>query len=157
MTMNLSKTLSRQRGVTLPELLIYIGVITLIGVFFLARGAGIIGSTRLEQAHQELQAAIIASQIWRSVKGDYTDISVENLVDGGFSLHGFTDGAAENAYGADLIITPATGNGDAEVDYQTDTAPACEQLEVRIVGVPGIKSTPAPDCTAAFLLEFTID
>lgn len=105
-----------------------------------------IDDTRVEQAYQELQPAIIASQSWRTIKGDYDDIDVEELTDAGYTLPGFTDGTAENVYGKDLAIASANSDADAKIDYTTDTDETCEQLLDHLKGASFIAVTPT--CTA---------
>ena len=115
---------------------------------------GILDGGRVEQAHQQLQNAVLTAQKYRAVNGDYQNIDVEELVDNGYVLPGFDDGDDENIFGLDLVITPTTGGADAEFDYETDSSEACEQLESRIAGSSYISVAPA--CDAANKLEFTI-
>lgn len=144
-----------QRGLTLGELMIWLGAFAAVSVVLGVLGAGILSAVRIEQANRELHAAITAAQSYRNIEGSYTGIDVEALVDNGYNLHGFDDGDDENVYGGDLVIAPTTGGADAEFDYETDDSKACEQLESRIEEVSGI--TVAPACDSNDKLEFTIN
>lgn len=144
----------RERGFTLIEIvgaLAFTGAAVLLAIPIIQ---GILGGGRIEQAHQQLQTAIVAAQRYRAVNGDYQNIDVETLVDNGYVLPGFDDGDDENVFGLDLVISPTTGGADAEFDYETDNSEACEQLESRITGASYVSVAPA--CDASNKLEFTI-
>lgn len=149
-------TLHSQRGLTLGEMLIYLAALAAVGAYLASVGGGIFGATRIEQAHQELHAAITAAQTYRSIQGSYDDIDVEELVDNGYNLAGFTNGTGENVYGKDLVIAPTTGDADAEFDYGTESSKACNQLKSRIDQLDGIAVAAACAATT-HLLEFTIN
>lgn len=144
----------RERGFSLLELGVVLIFITVAALFASPRIAELLDGNRLEQAHQQLLQAILAAQSYRAVNGDYTDIDVEELVDNGYVLAGFTDGDDENVYSKDLVISPTTGGADAEFDYETDADEACDQLKERIDGSSYISV--APTCTTQ-KLEFTIN
>lgn len=144
-----------ERGFTLIEIGAALAFITVAMLVIVPRIEGVLDGVRVEQAHQELQTAILAAQSYRAVEGDYTGIDVEELVDNGYVLPGFDDGTDENVYGEDLVISPTTGGADAEFDYETDSDKACEQIKGRIEGASYISV--APTCDANDKLEFTIN
>ncbi len=150
-------TPGREGGWTMAEIGFGLIIAAGLAAVVLAGGTAILEGNRTQTAIQEVNNAVIAAQSYRAVNGDYEDISVEELVDKGFVLPGFTDdGEGENVYGQDLTIASASSHADANIDYETDSAEACAQLLLRIENQPFITGT-APSCSTAHALDFTIE
>ncbi|MDE2727421.1 MAG: hypothetical protein OXI19_05325 [Gemmatimonadota bacterium] len=150
-------TPGREGGWTLAEIGFGLIVAAGLAAVALAAGTAILEGNRTQQAIQEVNNAVTAAQSYRAVTGDYDGISVEELVDKGFVLPGFTDdGVGENVYGQDLTIASANSDKDANIDYGTDSAEACAQLLLRITDQPFITGT-APSCSTAHALDFTVE
>lgn len=151
-------TPGREGGWTMAEIGFGLIIAAGLAAVVLASGTAILEGNRTQTAIQEVNAAVIAAQSYRAVTGNYEDISVQELVDKGFVLPGFTDdGAGENVYGQDLAIASANSHADANIDYGTDSKPACEQLLLRIKDQPFITGT-APSCNSTtHALDFTIE
>ena len=84
--------MKREKGLTLPEMLVWLGVFAVVGAFVAVQGGGILSGTRLEQANQEVQSVILAAQTWRSLKGNYTGISIKELEENGYNVSFSLDG-----------------------------------------------------------------
>ena len=150
-------TPGREGGWTMAEISIGLIIAAGLAAVVLVAGTALIEGNRTQTAIQEVNNAVIAAQSYRALNGDYQDIEVEELVDKGFVLPGFTgDGTGENVYGKDLVIASANSHADANIDYETDSAEACAQLLLRIEDQPFITGT-APSCSTAHALDFTIE
>lgn len=145
-------------GISLVELLTWLAVAAIVGGVAVSKFTNILGGTRIEQATSELNELIIAGQSWRRLNGDYTGITVEALVDGGYNLQSYTDGTGENAYGEDIAIAVSAGGADdGLITYTTDGEAACEQLKTRVDLVPGVLAAPVSACSTAGVLTLTIN
>ena len=76
----------REEGLTLPEMLVWLGVFAVVGAFIAVQGSGILSGARLEQANQEVHSVVLAARTWRSLKGNYTGITVKELEDNGYNV-----------------------------------------------------------------------
>ena len=154
----LSNIINNNRGLTLPELLVYLAVLATVGIFIANRAGNVLDGTRLEQAAQEIQTVMVAGQSYRAVEGNYGGLvvatGIETLKDNGYNVREYTDGQGENTYGKDITIAAkGTPPDDAEITYETDTASACEQLRDRVENHSGTSNVV---CTAA-ILKFELD
>lgn len=132
-----------------------LGVIAMIIIFSSDQVRNAIFGVRTSQAFQEINELVLAAVEYRAVEGDYTDISIEDLVDNGYRLQAYTDGVGENVYGEDIDIDPADSNGNADVEYTFDTQESCEQIESRL-DLDNRLEDDSPACTTAGVLSFTI-
>ena len=152
---------NRQRGVTLPEMGLYVGVLAILGVVVAAGWGNVQAGIRVEQAYGEVIKVMAAAQAYRAApanQGSLSGIGITALVTDGYNVRPFTDGTAENTYGLNIVIaasgTPA--GSDALLTYQTGIQADCLQLIERFTNAPGIKATPAPAC-ATGTLTITIE
>lgn len=128
----------REEGLTLPEMLVWLGVFAVVGTFIAVQGSGILSGTRLEQANQEVHSVILAAQSWRSLKGNYTGISVKELEDNGYNINFELDGAnGVNLYDEAVEIVSSAAQA-AEIRYVTTAKKDCNQLKARIEILPNI-------------------
>lgn len=149
---------NRQSGFTLIELLVVLVAIGIVASFVARIGGNAISSTRIEQANQEIIDLISTGQRYRDTTGSYTSITVALLKNNGYGLKSYSDGVDENAYGKTSDIDPAgtPAGANALIKYAADSSESCNQLQARVENMPGI-TTPAPACSAAFVLSFHID
>ena len=150
---------AREEGIDYAQLGWGLAITAGITIFGLAIGTDLFSGSRVQQAALQVHNAVVAAQQYRAVTGDYEDIDVEELVDNGFILPGFADdGAGENVYSKDLVITPQDSNANAQIEYETDSEEACNQLKLRVEDKKFL-TTPAPSCggTPDFKLTFKID
>ena len=144
----------REKGLTLPEMLVWLGVFAVVGAFVAVQGGGILSGTRLEQANQEVQSVILAAQTWRSLKGNYTGISIKELEDNGYNVSFTLDGVnGVNLYDETVGIASATAQ-DAEITYVTTSTTDCNQLLDRVELLPNI--TGAACAAATYTLTFDL-
>lgn len=147
----------REEGLDYAQIGIGLAIAAGITVIGLAIGTDLFSANRIQQASLQIHNAVVAAQQYRSVTGDYEDIDVEELVDNGFILPGFSDdGTDENVYGLDLVIASADSNANAQIEYETDSAEACAQLLLRFEEQDFITGTPACGATD-FKLTFKVD
>lgn len=145
-----------EAGLTLPELLIYVAILTTISIFVAGQFGNITDSTSVNQAHLEIEKVRGAARSFRSTpgRGDYTGVTIAVLANNGYSIAPFTDGLSENVYDRTISIAPTSSNEDAVITYVTDEDAACNQLIERYTGQGGIVGTPV--CTDESL-ALTID
>ncbi len=149
----------RDAGFSLVEALAVLAVAAIVIAFAIPKIQEMFFNTNVEQAYSESVDLIIAGQRFRSVNSDYTGITVQKLKDEGYGLQKYTDGTGENAYGLNITIGPKSSNADAEITYQFDAEPACEQIQARVGNIQAVKAAPAPDCTGSgpYTLTFEIN
>ena len=142
--------MKREKGLTLPEMLVWLGVFAVVGSFIAVQGGGILSGTRLEQANQEVQSVILAAQTWRSLKGNYTGISIKELEDNGYNVNFTVDGVnGVNLYDENVAIISATAQ-DAKITYVTTSTTDCEQLLDRVEILPNITGEACATVTLTF-------
>lgn len=151
---------NRSRGVTLPEMGLYVGLLAIVGLFVVGQWGNIQSGVRTEQAYAEIVRVKTAAEAYRSAPaqgGSYANISVEQLADSGYNVEPFTDGADENVYGLDVEVA-STSDVDATITYQFDVQADCEQLVDRLTDAVGVKGTPACSVTGPpYVLTFVIE
>lgn len=140
-------TKRRQRGVTLPEMGLYVGVLAILGVVVAANWGNVQAGIRVEQAYAEVIKVMAAAQAYRAAPangGSYTGVTIDDLSDDGYNVKPFDDGVNENTYGLTIDIDPAgTPSGsDATLTYQIGISEDCAQLVERLTDAPGVKTTP---------------
>lgn len=143
-----------QRGLTLIEILVWVGILAAVGVFAATQFADIRATQRTEQAFQEITRLVGAAASYRAAPanaGSYENISVTRLVDRGYIGSGYSDGANENAFGLTVSVASANSHGDATVTYATGNADQteCLQLVDRFTDMTGVKGDPS--CTTGTL------
>lgn len=127
------KNTNKQRGLTLPELLIWLGVLAGVGSFIVVQGSGILTGTRVEQANQELNGIILAVQSYRNLNGNYDGISIKELDDNGYNINMKISGNnGVNVFNELTSVTPSGGNRVATVAYPTKDDDTCNQLLKRM-------------------------
>ncbi|MDE0190151.1 MAG: type II secretion system protein [Gammaproteobacteria bacterium] len=149
----------RNRGVTLPEMGLYVGLLAIVGLFVVGQWGNIQSGVRAEQAYAEIVRVKTAAEAYRSAPaqaGSYAGISVEVLADNGYNVEPFTDGADENVYGLDVAVA-SSSDVDASITYQFDVEADCEQLVDRLTDAVGVKGTPACSGTGPHVLTFVIE
>lgn len=148
----------REAGITLMEALAVIAGLGIMIAFAVPRIQGMFASTRAEQSYTELVDVVIAGQKYRQINGDYDDLdNMQVLVDNGYILSGYTDGAGENAYGLNVTIASANSDANAEITYQFDEEQACEQLEKRVAKIKAVSNTPACSGSGPYTLTFQVN
>ena len=150
---------NRSRGVTLPEMGLYVGLLAIVGLFVVGQWGNIQSGVRTEQAYAEIVRVKTAAEAYRSAPaqgGSYANISVEQLADSGYNVEPFTDGADENVYGLDVEVA-STSDVDATITYQFDVQADCEQLVDRLTDAVGVKGTPACSGAGPYVLTFVIE
>ncbi len=148
-------TMGREEGLTLPEMLVWLGVFAVVGAFIAVQGSGILSGTRLEQANQEVHSVILAAQSWRSLKGNYTGINVKELENNGYNINFELNGNnGVNLYDENVVIR-STAAQDAEIRYVTTSEKDCNQLKARIKILPNI-SGEVCDTTGNVRLKFDL-
>ena len=144
----------REEGLTLPEMLVWLGVFSVVGSFIAVQGSGILSGARLEQANQEVQSVVLAAQTWRSLKGNYTGITIKELEENGYNISFELNGAkGVNLYDEDVVIVSTTAQ-EAEITYVTTSDKDCKQLKTRVELLPNI--TGEACATATFTLTFDL-
>ena len=130
--------MGREEGLTLPEMLVWLGVFAVVGSFIAVQGSGILSGTRLEQANQEVHSVILAAQSWRSLKGNYTGINIKELEENGYNINFTLNGNnGVNLYDENVVII-STAAQDAEIRYVTTSEKDCNQLKARVEILPNI-------------------
>ncbi len=150
---------SRNLGVTLPEMGLYVGLLAIVGLFVVGQWGNIQSGVRTEQAYAEVVRVKTAAEAYRSAPaqaGSYADISVEELADNGYNIEPFTDGDGENVYGLDVEVA-SKADVDATITYEFDVEADCEQLVDRLTNGVGVKGTPACSGSGPYELEFDIE
>ncbi len=128
----------REEGLTLPEMLVWLGVFAVVGTFIAVQGSGILSGTRLEQANQEVHSVILAAQSWRSLKGSYTGINIKELEDNGYNINFQLNGNnGVNLYDENVIIASSAAQA-AQIRYVTTSEKDCNQLKARVEILPNI-------------------
>lgn len=145
----------REEGLTLPEMLVWLGVFAVVGSFIAVQGSGILSGTRLEQANQEVHSVILAAQSWRSLKGNYTGINIKELENNGYNINFELNGNnGVNLYDENVVIVSSSAQV-AEVRYITTSQKDCNQLKARIELLPNITSEVC-DSTGSARLKFSL-
>lgn len=150
---------NRNRGVTLPEMGLYVGLLAIVGLFVVGQWGNIQSGVRAEQAYAEIVRVKTAAEAYRSAPaqaGSYAGIGVEELADSGYNVEPFTDGSDENVYGLDVAVA-STSDVDATITYQFDVEADCEQLVDRLTDAVGVKGTPACSGTGPYVLTVVIE
>ena len=143
-------TMTREEGLTLPEMLVWLGVFAVVGSFIAVQGSGILSGTRLEQANQEVHSVILAAQSWRSLKGNYTGINIKELEDNGYNINFTLNGNnGVNLYDENVVIASATAQ-DAKITYVTTSEKDCKQLKARVEILPNITGEACATVTLTF-------
>jgi len=153
------KCARRNRGVTLPEMGLYVGLLAIVGLFVVGQWGNIQSGVRAEQAYAEIVRVKTAAEAYRSAPaqgGSYKDVSVEVLADSGYNVEPLTDGDDENVYGLDVGVV-SKGDVDATITYEFNVEADCEQLVDRLTGAVGVKGTPACSGSGPYELEFDIE
>ena len=138
------------KGVTLPELGLYVAALALVGVAVAAGYGNFQSGWRTEQAFHEIMKVKAAAEAYRSASaqgGSFAGISVNVLSDNGYNIEPLDDGDDENTYGLDITLAAAGGGTDATLTYQFDGQADCNQVHDRLDGTTGVKTLPA--CTSA--------
>ncbi len=145
----------REEGLTLPEMLVWLGVFAVVGTFIAVQGSGILSGTRLEQANQEVHSVILAAQSWRSLKGNYTGVNIKQLEDNGYNINFELNGnKGVNLYDEDVQIVSRSAQA-AEVRYVTTSEKDCNQLKARVELLPNITGEVC-DSTGNSRLRFSL-
>ncbi len=128
----------KEEGLTLPEMLVWLGVFAVVGSFVAVQGGGILSGARLEQANQEVHSVVLAAQSWRSLKGNYTGINIKELEENGYNINFSLDGNnGVNLYDENVVIASSAAQA-AQVRYVTASDKDCEQLKIRVEILPNI-------------------
>ncbi len=145
----------REEGLTLPEMLVWLGVFAVIGAFIAVQGSGILSGTRLEQANQEVHSVILAAQSWRSLKGNYTGVTIKKLENNGYNINFELNGnKGVNLYDEDVEIVSSSAQV-AEIRYVTTSGKDCNQLKARVELLPNITGEVC-DSTDSVRLKFSL-
>ena len=143
-------SMGREEGLTLPEMLVWLGVFAVVGSFIAVQGSGILSGTRLEQANQEVHSVILAAQSWRSLKGNYTGINIKELENNGYNINFELNGNnGVNLYDENVVIL-STAAQDAEIRYVTTSEKDCKQLKARVEILPNITGEACATVTLTF-------
>ena len=148
-----------ERGVTLPEMGLYVGLLAIVGLFVVGQWGNIQSGVRTEHAYAEVVRVKTAAEAYRSAPaqgGSYADVSLEALAENGYNVEPFTDGDDENVYGLDTDVA-SKGDVDATITYEFDDEADCEQLVDRLTNAVGVKTTPACSGAGPYELEFDIE
>ena len=142
--------MGREEGLTLPEMLVWLGVFAVVGAFVAVQGGGILSGTRLEQANQQVQSVILAAQTWRSLKGNYTGITIKELEENGYNVSFTLDGVnGVNLYDETVGIASSSAQ-DAKITYVTTSDTDCKQLLDRVELLPSITGAACATVTLTF-------
>ena len=126
---------ARQRGYSVWEVSLAIGVIAVIAVVVFLAFGDTQSSINQTRALNEINAVASSARQYRSTfaqGGLYTNIDMEELQ--GYNLAGMAvtgagaTSSGTNAYGLGVTITPVTGNADATIVYTTPSQAVCEDL-----------------------------
>lgn len=152
----------RQKGVTLPEMGLYVGVLAVLGVVVAANWGNVQAGIKTEQAFAEIIKVMAAAQAYRAApanSGSYTGVTVTVLKNNGYNVKPFTTGTNQNTYGLTVAIVAAgtPAGSDATLTYQVGIAEDCEQLEARFLNTAGVKGTPTCGATAPITLTLTLE
>lgn len=149
------------RGVTLPEMGLYVGLLAIVGLFVVGQWGNIQSGVRAEQAYAEIIRLKTAAEAYRSAPaqgGSFASVTVQVLANNGYNVEPFDDGTAENVYGLNAVVVPKASGADAEVTYQFDVQADCEQLVDRLTNAVGVKGTPTCSSSgSSFDLKFEIE
>ena len=143
----------REEGLTLPEMLVWLGVFAVVGAFIAVQGSGILSGARLEQANQEVHSVVLAARTWRSLKGNYTGITVKELEDNGYNVSFTLNGNnGVNLYDEEVKIVSSAAQ-DAKITYGTTSTSNCEQLKDRVELMPNITGAACDSTTFALAFD----
>ena len=134
-----------QKGFSLMELIIVLGVIAVAGAFIAVFAGGATSGERIRAGNSEIEGVVRAAQTYRrspAQRGLFTNITIQRLSDRGYNVEPFTSGTNENAFGLTITIAPAAGGADATLTYATDSTADCNQMIDRWTNIAGIKGTP---------------
>ncbi|MCY3622927.1 MAG: hypothetical protein OXH68_14590 [Gammaproteobacteria bacterium] len=153
---------NRQKGVTLPEMGLYVGVLAVLGVVVAANWGNVQAGIKIEQAFAEIVKVMGAAQAYRAApanSGSYTGVTVTVLENNGYNVRPFTTGTNQNTYGLTVAVVAAgtPAGSDATLTYQVGIAEDCEQLEARFQNTAGVKGTPACGTTTPITLTLTLE
>ena len=144
-----------ERGMTLPELLVYIGVALTIGMLVAGVAGTIFSRTSQEEAFGELMTIKSAAQNYRSAPlqaGLYEDVSIAELAGKGY-LGIMATGTNESAYGMTVTIAAANSDTDALITYPTPTDADCQMFIQRFYGTTAVKSVTCAAATLSLTIE----
>ena len=143
----------REEGLTLPEMLVWLGVFAVVGAFIAVQGSGILSGARLEQANQEVHSVVLAVRTWRSLKGNYTGITIKELEDNGYNVSFEPNGNnGVNLYDEEVKIVSSAAQ-DAKITYGTTSTSDCEQLKDRVELMPNITGAACDSTTFALAFD----
>ncbi|MYD42978.1 MAG: prepilin-type N-terminal cleavage/methylation domain-containing protein [Gammaproteobacteria bacterium] len=153
---------ARQRGYSLIEIAFGVAIVAAIAVVAAVFIGDVNKSLNTSQALAQINTLVASARQYRSTfsqGGLYTDLSMAELKDQGYST-GWMDGDSPiNVYGLDVTLVETSGSSskDATLTYDTPSADACALLERSFKRgtdyVNGIKST----ACASGVLTLTID
>lgn len=141
--------IENQKGLTFIEMGVALAVIAGFALFFGPQLVGLFAKSKVELAHQEILTVIASSQQYRSINGDYDEITIKKLLDDGFypgNYEGAKAGEEQNAYGKDITIVEANSDSDATLTYDFESVESCEQMEARVASISQLKGS-ANVCT----------
>lgn len=145
----------RESGFTIIEVLAVLAIIGIAIAFIVPRMQGSFSTQRIDQAYTAIVEIIIAGQKYRQINGSYdSTLNIKALVDNGYGVSGYTTGTGENVYNLDTTI--AQSGSDAQITYEFDEEPACEQVEKRVSKINSVSGTPACSGSGPYTLTFKI-
>lgn len=138
-----------QKGFTLGELLIVLGIAAAIGIAVLAKSGGVRANNDANEAVAEAQLLLDSGKLCRktSPTKTYNGCTISGMHAQGQKLSPFQTGTGENTYGKNATLTATNSNTDLQLVYQSGTAEDCAQLIRRMGKYEGIKGTPS--CSTA--------
>ena len=148
------------KGVTLPELGLYVAALAMVGVVVVGGYGNFQSGWRTEQAFHEIMKVKAAAETYRSAAaqgGSFTGITLAVLSDNGYNVEPLDDGDDENVYGLDVTLAAAGGGTDATLTYQFDDEEDCNQVHDRLDGTTGVKRLPACTAAAPSVMVMTIE
>lgn len=118
-----------EAGYSIGEILVWSGIFA-AGIAAVAAGGYIVTNLmNASFAKREINQIVHAAVSYRKLNGDYASIDIEELVDNGYGLFGFTDGENENTFGEDMTVATHASDADAKITYTFTSDGLCEQTK----------------------------
>lgn len=152
---------ARQRGYSLIEIAFGVAIVAAIAVVTAVFIGDVNQSLSTSQALTQINTLVASARQYRSTYsqgGLYTDISMQELEDEGYSTAWMDGGNALNVYGMAVTLAGKDSNKDAGLTYATPSEEECKILERSFEkGTEFVNGIKAASCSSAGVLSLDID
>lgn len=145
----------KQAGITVPQILIGLLIIALIGAAIVSVLAPQVANVRMDNAFNEIYNINTAVQKMKAYKGNYEPLtSFAVLAQRGY-VDRYTTGVSENYFDGTVTVVSANENLDATLTYELLNGEDCLNMVDRAEAFPGIVPGTA-SCAGANNATFTM-